>query len=147
MRPENHSVISRGQVQRWQCIFPGALFNENEGDQMSFLSLSHRHSRTVTVTQCSLTSASRRKSSSSFPRSDLSPLGGPSSSVPGQYTKRLTGKGGKLNTSQAEPAAANSRAVGQFLSISCEAFIFLTQYSRVQYNFPNSVLCSQCTAH
>ena len=29
----------------------------------------------------------------------------------------------ELNTSQAEPLAANSRAVGQFLSISCEAFI------------------------
>ena len=29
----------------------------------------------------------------------------------GQATKRLTGKGGKLNTSQAEPVAANSRAV------------------------------------
>ena len=40
----------------------------------------------------------------------------------GQATKRLTGKGGKLNTSQAEPVAANSWAVGQFLSISCEAF-------------------------
>ena len=32
-------------------------------------------------------------------------------------------KEGKINTSQAEPVAANSRAVGQFLSISCEAFI------------------------
>ena len=38
--------------------------------------------------------------------------------VPGSSDKRLTGKGGKLNTSQAEPVAANSWAVGQFLSIS-----------------------------
>ena len=37
--------------------------------------------------------------------------------------KRLTGNGGKLNTSQAEPVAASSWAVGQFLSFSCEAFI------------------------
>ena len=42
--------------------------------------------------------------------------------VPGPSDKRLTGNGGKLNSSQAEPVAANSRAVGQFLSISCEAF-------------------------
>ena len=28
--------------------------------------------------------------------------------VPGSSEKRLTGKGGKLNTSQAEPVAANS---------------------------------------
>ena len=33
--------------------------------------------------------------------------------VPGQATKRLTGKGGKLNTSQAEPVAAKSRDAGQ----------------------------------
>ena len=32
-------------------------------------------------------------------------------------------------TSQAEPVAANSRAVGQFLPISCGAFILLTRYS------------------
>ena len=38
-------------------------------------------------------------------------------------------KEGKLNTSQAEPVAANSRAVVQFLSISCEAFILLTRYT------------------
>ena len=31
--------------------------------------------------------------------------------VPGSSEKRLTGKGGKLNTSQAEPVAANSWAV------------------------------------
>ena len=43
--------------------------------------------------------------------------------IPGQATKRLKGKGGKINTSQAEPVAANSGAVGQFLSISCEALI------------------------
>ena len=44
--------------------------------------------------------------------------------LPGQITKRHTGKGGKLNTNQAEPVAANSGAVGQYLSIYCEAFIF-----------------------
>ena len=43
--------------------------------------------------------------------------------LPGSSEKRLTGKGGKLNTSQAEPVAANSWAVGQFPSISCEAFL------------------------
>ena len=32
-------------------------------------------------------------------------------------------KEGKINTSKAEPVAVNSRAVGQFLSISCGAFI------------------------
>ena len=37
----------------------------------------------------------------------------------GPSMKHLTGNGGKLNTSQVEPIAANSRAVGQFLSISC----------------------------
>ena len=42
--------------------------------------------------------------------------------------KRLTGKGGKLNTSPVEPVAASSWAVGQFLSISCEAFRCLTRY-------------------
>ena len=42
--------------------------------------------------------------------------------LPGPVTKCLTGKGGKLNTSQVEPVAASSWAVGQFLSISCEAF-------------------------
>ena len=49
-------------------------------------------------------------------------------SIPGQATKRLTGKGGKLNTSQAEPVVASSWAGGQFLSISREAFILLTRY-------------------
>ena len=44
-------------------------------------------------------------------------------SLPGQSMKWPPGKGGRINTSQAEPVAANSRAVGQFLSISCEAFI------------------------
>ena len=43
--------------------------------------------------------------------------------LPGSSEKRLTGNGGKLNTSQAEPVAANSWAVGQFPSISCEAFL------------------------
>ena len=43
--------------------------------------------------------------------------------VPGPSTKRPPEKEGKINTSQAEPVAANSRAVGQFLSISCEVFI------------------------
>ena len=49
----------------------------------------------------------------------------PAAIVPGSSDKRHTGKGGKINTSQAEPVAANNRAVGQFLSmsISCEAFI------------------------
>ena len=44
--------------------------------------------------------------------------------VPGQQTKSHTGKGGKLNTSQAEPLAANSRAVGQFLSISVRSLSY-----------------------
>ena len=43
--------------------------------------------------------------------------------IPGSSEKRLTGKGGRLNTSQAEPVAANSWAVGQYPSISCEHFI------------------------
>ena len=43
--------------------------------------------------------------------------------VPGSSEKRLTGKEGKLNTCQAEPVAANSWAVGQFPSFSCEAFL------------------------
>ena len=43
--------------------------------------------------------------------------------VPGPSDKHLTGNGGKLNTSQAEPLAASSWAVGQFLSISYEAFL------------------------
>ena len=34
---------------------------------------------------------------------------------------------GKINTSQAEPVAANSRAVGQFLSISWKAFCWRTR--------------------
>ena len=46
----------------------------------------------------------------------------------GPADKRLTGNGGKLNTSQAEPVAASSWAVGQFLSISCEAFRCRTRY-------------------
>ena len=46
----------------------------------------------------------------------------------GSSEKRLTGNGEKLNTSQAEPVAASSWAVGQFLSFSCEAFILLTWY-------------------
>ena len=48
--------------------------------------------------------------------------------LPGSSEKRLTGKRGKLNTSQADPVAASSCAVGQFLSISCEAFRCLTRY-------------------
>ena len=48
--------------------------------------------------------------------------------LPGPADKRLTGKGGTLNTSQAEPVAASSWAVGQFLSISCEAFICQAWY-------------------
>ena len=43
--------------------------------------------------------------------------------LPGSSEKRLTGKGGKLNNSQAEPVAANSWAVGRFVSISSEAFL------------------------
>ena len=50
-------------------------------------------------------------------------LGDNFSTVLGQVTQRHTGKGEKLNTSQAEPVAANSWAVGQFPSISCEAFL------------------------
>ena len=45
------------------------------------------------------------------------------SAVQGSSEKRLTGNGEKLNTSQAEPVAASSWAVGQFLSISCETFL------------------------
>ena len=47
--------------------------------------------------------------------------------LPGPADKRLTGKGGTLNTSQAEPVAASSWAVGHFLSFSCEAFICRTR--------------------
>ena len=43
--------------------------------------------------------------------------------VPGPSTKRSPEKEGKINTGQEEPVATNSWAVGQFLSISCEAFI------------------------
>ena len=43
-------------------------------------------------------------------------------SIPGSSDKRPPENEGKINTSQAEPVAANSRAVGQFLSISWEAF-------------------------
>ena len=42
--------------------------------------------------------------------------------IRGPATKRPPGKIEKINTSQAEPVAASSWAVGQFLSISCEAF-------------------------
>ena len=42
--------------------------------------------------------------------------------IPGSSTKRIPEKEGKINTSQAEPLAANSKAVGKFLSISCEVF-------------------------
>ena len=45
----------------------------------------------------------------------------------GSVKKRLTGNGGKLDTSQAMSVAASSWAVGQFLSISLEAFILLTR--------------------
>ena len=48
--------------------------------------------------------------------------------IRGSSILRHTGKGGKLNTSQAEPFAASSWAVGQFLSISCEAIILMTRY-------------------
>ena len=49
--------------------------------------------------------------------------------VPGPQTKRHPEKGGKLNTSQAGSVAASRAAVGQFLSISREAFILRTRYS------------------
>ena len=48
--------------------------------------------------------------------------------LPGPQTKRRTGKGGKLNTSQAESVAASRAALGQFLFISREAFILRTRY-------------------
>ena len=48
--------------------------------------------------------------------------------VPGPQTKRHPEKGGKLNTSEAGSVAASRAAVGQFLSISCEAFILRTGY-------------------
>ena len=47
--------------------------------------------------------------------------------LPGRQTKRHLEKGGKLNTSQAGSVAASRAAVGQFLSISREAFILKTQ--------------------
>ena len=47
--------------------------------------------------------------------------------LPGPQTKRHPEKGGKLNTSQAGSVAASRAAVGQFLSISCEAFILRTR--------------------
>ena len=56
------------------------------------------------------------------PPSRLFPLS--PSDLQGSSEKRLAGNGGKLNTSQAEPVAANSWAVGQFLSISCETFLW-----------------------
>ena len=40
----------------------------------------------------------------------------------------LSEKEGKINTIQAEPDAANSRASGQFHPISCEAFLWRTWY-------------------
>ena len=48
--------------------------------------------------------------------------------VQGKSTKRFLEKEEKINTSQAEPVAANSRAVGQFISISSEAFRWRTRY-------------------
>ena len=48
--------------------------------------------------------------------------------VPGPQTKRHPEKGGKLNTSQAGSVAASRAAVGQFFSISREAFILRTRY-------------------
>ena len=47
--------------------------------------------------------------------------------LPGPQTKRHPEKGGKLNTSQAGSVAASRAAVGQFLSISREAFILRTR--------------------
>ena len=46
--------------------------------------------------------------------------------LPSPQTKHCPEKGGKLNTSQAGSVAASRAAVGQFLSISHEAFIFRT---------------------
>ena len=48
--------------------------------------------------------------------------------LPGPQTKRHPEKGGKLNTSQAGSVAASRAAVGQFLSISREAFCLATRY-------------------
>ena len=53
--------------------------------------------------------------------------------VPDQKTKRRPEKGGKLNTSQAGSVAASRAAVGQFLSISCEAFILRTGQGTLKY--------------
>ena len=47
--------------------------------------------------------------------------------LPGPSTKHPREKEGKINTSQTETVAASSWAVGQFLSISLEAFILLTR--------------------
>ena len=58
----------------------------------------------------------------------LAPQPNSNAHLPGSSEKHLTGNGGKLNTSQAEPVAVSTWAVGQFLSISCEAFILLTRY-------------------
>ena len=63
----------------------------------------------------------RRRSSRGYSHmmSALRGLGQKQRIVPGPADKRLTGNGGKLNTSQAEPVAASSWAVGHFLSFSC----------------------------
>ena len=65
--------------------------------------------------------------------------------IPGSSEKRLTGKGGKLNTSQAEPVAANSWAVGQFPSTgSCKKIHACLNLPAL---FLPTDLGSQCTTH
>ena len=51
--------------------------------------------------------------------------------VPGQQKKRRMEKGGKPKTSQAGSIAASRAAVGQFLSISREAFILRTRFTEI----------------
>ena len=51
--------------------------------------------------------------------------------LPGPQTKCHLEKGGKLNTSQAGSVAARRAAVGQFLSISREAFILRTRFTEI----------------
>ena len=58
-----------------------------------------------------------------------------SPTLPGQLTKRRPEKRGKLNISQAGSVAASRAAVGQFLSISREAFILKTRYFQYHGRF------------
>ena len=64
--------------------------------------------------------------------------------VPGPQTKRHPEKGGKLNTSQAGSVAASRAAVGQFLSISCEALILRAQYCMIAPDSRKPEICFKC---